>query len=97
MIRALGVALLLTGCSPVLQVLPPDLGAQQPPADMAEEVEDIRCLGRAQDVGKVIWWVGVNHEPQLHYADGYRFVCKDHGPDHDGWWWERNSDGRLLP
>lgn len=71
--------------------------AQSQPRQRA--FDDLRCL-EAQDVGRVLWWDGEGPPTTQQWNfECRRYVCLDHGPDRNGYWYEQvppnaNQEGR---
>lgn len=95
--RSLWIVLLLLGCvgfGAALATAGCTVPVQRPaPPDAAVVSHDwIRCRG-PEDAGSVVWWVGIDGiRPSAFAQIGTRYVCKDHGPGSDGYWFEAEPE-----
>lgn len=93
-LKAMALLALLSGCA---------VAEGKAPLDMSTPVESEfdQCRG-PKDEGKKVVWVFVPdynmdermtttaaETDMLARRFGRIYVCKDHGKDHHGWWWEQ--------
>lgn len=82
-------------------------GAVGSTPDMAVPRDPTLCRTKA-DLGHEVWWIFVPDKGISLLQDGpiltrggyygSRYVCKDHGKEHNGLWWEQvPPDNREIP
>jgi hypothetical protein len=70
--------------------------AQASPPDMSTTIRTISCRG-PQDTGKMAWWDGLGDPVPFPCSWMVKYVCKDHGADDHGWWFEAAPERRRIP
>lgn len=59
------------------------------PRPRQRAIDDYRCLG-PEDAGRVMWWDGEGPPMMRPWSfDCRRYVCVDHGPERNGYWYEQ--------
>ncbi len=97
--RAFLLLVLLAGCNLA--------GARGPAPDAGVRKDPAACRSR-EDLGAEVWWIfapdqviSILQDRPLLTRRGYvgsRYVCKDHGKERHGLWWEQiPPDDREIP